>query len=364
MRYFMLVMAVLMLGCFSSNVLADDFNLDSPRNQGGMWRFEFDNDTFLGEDSNFSNGWSIQYHTERESNWDETDTFVWIKWVGKNFPTLQDEGSIVRFARGVGQNLITPDDITNPNPPPGDLPYAGTLHYNLSWQRFNRETAAIFQYNIGVLGEEAFGEEVQKFVHDDLGAGDTPEGWDTQRDTEPILNLAYARWWRLFHAGRYDNGWAGQLSSGYGVHLGNLYTGGDVGFAFRYGWNIPEGFNSYPAPPGRGFFSNLTLAKPETASPHSVEFVLAARATGIAYSVLYDGSIITSDDRDVEREDFVFAGLFGINYHHYDMMSIRFSLLIATDLLDEDAIPPPVTPGEDKTSSDNSYGTFMLDFYF
>lgn len=362
MRFFLLLMTVLMLGFFSSNVLADDLNLDSPRNKG-MWRFEIDNDAFLGSDSNFSNGWSIQHHSLRYSTWEESKAFDWVKWVGQHFPTLGDEGSIVRYARGIGQNLITPEDIENPNPPPDDLPYAGTLHYNQGWQRFNPETASIFQINIGVLGEEAFGEEVQKFVHDDLGAGDTPEGWDTQRDTEIILNFGYNHLWRVLQFGEYDNAWGGQVMTGTGIHIGNLLTGADVGFAFRYGWNIPEGFNSYPAPPGRGFFSNLTLAKPASASPHSVEFVLAGRVTGIAYSVLYDGSVITDDERDVEREDFVFAGLFGINYHHYDMLSLRLSLLMTSDLLDEDALPAP-QPGQEKTESDNSYGTVMIDFHF
>ena len=364
MRFLQLLMAILLLGCFSSNVLADDLNLDSPRNKG-MWRFEIDNDAFLGEDSNFSNGWSIQHHGTRFSTWEETNTFVWIKWVGQHFPTLGDEGSIVRFARGIGQNIVTPGDITNSAPPvAGELPYAATLHYNLSWQRFNSESATIFQYNIGVLGEEAYGEWTQKFVHDDLGMGDTPMGWDTQRDSEPILNLAYGNQWRVAQFGQYDNAWGGQMSIGNTFHLGNLLTAVDVGFAFRYGWNIPEGFGSYPAPPGRGLFTGLTLAKPASASPHSYEFVLAARATGLAYSVLYDGSEISDDEREVEREDYILAGLIGINYHHYDKMSIRLSLITSSDLIDEDAVPPPATPGEDQTATDNSYGTIMIDYYF
>jgi lipid A 3-O-deacylase len=363
MRFFVLLMTVLMLACFSNNVLADDFHLDSPRNKGGTWRFELDNDVFLGTDSNFSNGWSIQYHTVRYSSWEDSRAYDWVKWVGQHFPTLGDEGSIVRYAHGIGQNLITPGDISNPNPPPGDLPYAGTLHYNLGWQRFNPETASIFQLNIGVLGKEAFGEEVQKFVHDDLDIADTPMGWDTQRDTELILNLGYSHIWRVLQFGEYDNAWGGQVTTGVGFHLGNLVTGGDVGFALRFGWNIPEGFNSFPAPPGRGFFSNLTLAKPASASPHSVEFILAARATGFAYSVLYDGSKMTDDERDIEREDFVFGGLFGLNYHHYEMLSLRLALLVTTDLLDEDALPPALS-GTAQTSSDNSYGTIMIDFYF
>jgi lipid A 3-O-deacylase len=370
MRFLQLLMAVILLGCFSSNVLADDFNLDSPRNTK-LWRFELDNDTFLGEDSNFSNGWSIQYHTLRYSTWEETDAYDWVKWVGQSFPTLGDEGSIVRYGQGIGQNILTPEnieatsqeieaDILNGDI---DMPYAGTLHYTLNWQRYNPETLANLQVTIGLLGEEARGEWTQKFVHDDMGQGDIPMGWDTQRDTEPIVNFGYSHQWRVLQFGQYDNAWGGQMMMATGFHLGNLITAAEVGFSFRYGWNISKGFNAYPAPPGRGMFSAAFVPKPASASPHSVEFVLGARATGIAYSVLYDGSEFIDDEREVEREGFIFAGLFGINYHHYDMMSIRFTILVSSDLLDEDSLPPP-KPLQEQTSTDNSYGTLMFDYHF
>ena len=351
MRFFISFVMIFWVVFFYGNAFADDFNLDSPRNKG-FWRFEIDNDAFLGEDSNFSNGWSIQYHTKRYSTWEESEAFGWVKWIGQHFPTLGDEGSIVRYGQGIGQNLITPEDITNPNPPPGDLPYAATLTYTLNWQRFNPETASNFQVSIGVLGEEALGEEVQKFVHDDLGAGDTPEGWDTQRDSEPVLNIGYQHLWRLLHFGEYHNAWSAQLMIAPSLNLGNIITGADFGIGFRFGWNIQEGFNTYPAPPGRGFFQSSLLAKPASASPHAMEFVLAGRASALAYAVFYDGSIITNDDREVEREDFIFGGYLSINYHHYDMLSIRLSLLLQTDLLDEDALPPP-QPNQEKTSTDN-----------
>lgn len=363
MRVISVLLAVIMLSFFNTNILADEFNLNSQRNTG-LWRFELDNDFFMHKDSNFSNGWSLQHHSMRYATWDESEAFSWTKWIGKNFPTLGDEGSIVRYARGIGQNIITPGDISNPNPPPGDLPYAGTLTYNQGWQRFNSETASIFQINFGVLGEEALGEEVQKFVHVDLGFGDTPEGWDTQRDTELVLNFAYSHQWRVLQFGGYDNAWGGQVATGISFHLGNIITAGDLGVAFRCGWNIPEGFNSYPAPPGRGIFSNLILAKPETASPHSIEFVMAARASGLVYSVLYDGSLITDDERDVEREDYIISGLLGINYHYYDLLSFRLSLITSSELMVEESLPEPINEDEDKTSTDTSYGTFMIDFHF
>ena len=360
-----LLVAVLLLTA-NTAMAAEDFYLDSPYNKG-TFRFEIDNDALWNEDSNFSNGWSLQYHTKRYDAWDETKVkpgFMGgaIKWVGNHFPTLGDDASIVRYGQGIGQNMVTPGDLGNPNPPPGDLPYAGTFTYTLNWQRFNRKTASNFQISAGVLGEEAGAEWFQKAVHDIIGST-TPEGWDTQRDTEPILNLAYMYSWRLAHYGEYTNGWAGQLALIPTAHLGNLLTAAELGLRFRTGWNMPEGFSAFPAPPGRGLYADQHIPKPSTASPHGVELVLGFRASGIAYSVLYDGSVITDDDREVERENYLLTGLAGLNYHYYKLLSIRLALVYTSDLLKEEFLPEP-RPGEDKTGTDNSFGTLMIDFYF
>jgi hypothetical protein len=357
---------LLLLMVTASPLFAEDFYLDSPYNKGTL-RFEIDNDAIWDSDSNFSNGWSLQYHTTRYATWDETKVVPGfmgnaIKWVGNHFPTLGDDASIVRYGQGLGQNMITPEDISNPNPPPGDLPYAGTLTYTLNWQRFNRKTASNFQVTAGILGEESRAEWFQKVIHEITGSTE-PQGWDTQRDTEPILNLAYQYNWRLAHFGEYTDGWAGQLSLTPTVQLGNLITSAELGLGFRTGWNMPEGFSALPAPPGRGLFTDYHIPKPSGASRHGVELVLAGRATGLAYSVLYDGSVITDDDREVEREDFILTGLAGLNYHYYKRLSIRLAFVFTSDLLKEEFLPEP-RPGEEKTSTDNSYGTFMIDVYF
>jgi hypothetical protein len=347
---------------FNTTLFAEDFYLDSPRNKGTL-RFEIDNDAIWDEDSNFSNGWSLQYHTVRYASWEETEAPGFVKWVGKHFPTLDDDDSIVRYGQGIGQNMITPGDIEAEVPQEGDLRYAGTLTYTLNWQSFNRRTARNFQVSVGVLGEESYADEFQEFFHDDLGLGDEPMGWDTQRDTEPIVNVAYQHVWRLAHMGQYHNGWAGQIALGPSAHLGNLFTAVELAFGLRFGWNILEGFNTVPAPPGRGFFQDYNLPKPSYASPHGFEVILAARASGLIYSVLYDGSIITDDDRDVDREDLLFSGLIGLNYHYYDRLSIRASLILNSDIIDEDELPDPL-PGRDGTSNDTSFGTFAIDFHF
>ena len=341
---------------------ADPFHLDSFYNKGTL-RIEMDNDAIWDKDSNFTNGWSFQYHTVRYATWEETRAPAFIKWVGNHFPTLAADDSIVRYGQGIGQNMITPGDLTHPNPPEGDLPYAGTLTYTLNWQSFNPGRARIFQVTAGILGPESFAGEFQKYTHNDLGRGTDPKGWDTQRDTEPVLNLAYAHVWRLVQAGNYTNDWAGQMFAGPAVYVGNLFTGVDVALGLRWGWNIQEGFNSFPAPPGYGFYTSPLLPKPAIASRHSVELILVGVASGIVYSVLYDGSIITGDDRHVEREDVVFSGIIGINYHYYDFFSIRLAFNLETDIIDEDTLPQAL-PGKVKTGADNSYGSLMIDVHF
>ena len=55
-----------------------------------LFRFEFDNDTFLGSDDAFSAGWSIQIHSAMLDKWPKG----LAGWIGR-FPTLHDDGELV-----------------------------------------------------------------------------------------------------------------------------------------------------------------------------------------------------------------------------------------------------------------------------
>jgi hypothetical protein len=343
-------------------LFAENFYLDSPKNKGTL-RFEIDNDVIWDDDSNFTNGWSLQYHTVRCAGWEETKMPGFIKWVGKHFPTLNNDGSIVRNSHGIGQNMITPKNLNIEIPQEGELPYAGTLTYTINWQSYNRQMARNLQLSIGVLGPESLAEQFQKFVHNDLGAGEDPKGWHAQRKAEPIFNIGYEHPWRMAHLGNYTNDWAGQLTLIPSVSLGNLFTAVELGMAIRFGWNILEGFNAYPAPPGRGFFQASHLPKPSSASPHAFEVVLGARGCGLIYSVIYDGSVLTDDNRSIDRYNYVLTGGVGLFYHHYGLCSVRITLQKSTDLIDRDSIPAPPTEGE-KTHADVSFGSLIIDFHF
>lgn len=328
-----------------------------------MLRFEMDNDLVFSKDSQFSNGFSLQWFTPSAEGWDALSAPGFAKSVGAWLPGMNPADSFVRFGHGIGQNIITPGDITAETPLEGDLPYAGTLTYSMSWMRFNERAARSMQVTLGILGEEAFAGEVQRFVHRDLGAGETPRGWNSQRETEPILNLAWDSSRRLAHFGAFDNAWAGQLEITPALSLGNLATGAEVESIFRFGWNIPRGFASRPAPPGRGIFNDFSLPKPPETSAHGFEIDFRVRVSGMLYSVLYDGSLITRDDRDVEREDWVYVLGWGVSYYFHDRFAVRLLFTTGSDLLKDSSIPDP-GKGRTQTEADNSFGSLVFEYRY
>ncbi len=168
---------------------AGDFNTNSCYNKG-ILRFEIDNDAVWDKDSAFTNGWSLQYHSVRYATWEEVKAPKWITWMGRHFPGLHDKGLIVGYSQGIGQNMITPGDLTIATPAENDLPYAGTLTYSLNWHGYNRRTARSFQVSVGILGNESLAGDFQHYVHDKLPQCDNPQGWGSQRKSEPVLNIA------------------------------------------------------------------------------------------------------------------------------------------------------------------------------
>ena len=360
MKYLSLLL-LLLLPALPAAAAAKTVDLDNVINKR-LLRIEVDNDILWSKDSNYSNGWSIQYHSKLFSSWDDAEVTTFSRWIGNTIPTLNDNDSIVRIGQGIGQIMMTPDDINNPEPPEGELPYAGTLTYSINYQSFNSDSAGMFQISAGIMGEESLAGDIQEFLHNDLDWGDEVNGWDSQRDTEPIVNLAYQYLSNLVVKGNFTNDWAGQLYGGSTLFLGNLTTGAEILTGIRFGWNMKEGFNTFQAPPGIGLYKASLIPKSEHSSPHAFDCTIGVRGMGLAYTVLYDGSFITSDDREVDREDFVASLFFGITYSYDDKVSVRFSGIKSSDILITDSLPEP-RPGRNKTTADNSFGSIMIDFH-
>lgn len=323
---------------------------------------EIENDAVWEKDSGYTGGWSVQYHTQLFARWNDSKAPQAIRWIGNKLLAQGNDDSVLRYSHGIGQNIIAPGNLATSKPQKGDLPYAGTLTYSLCWQRFNLESASAFQLTVGLLGQESFAGELQTFLHKDLNWGESPEGWCTQRDTEPIINLAYLRmftlsWWKK------NNGWAGHIYWIPMTYLGNQITGVDLAVCCRFGRNIRKGFSSLPSPAGYGFFMHTHRKDLASENSHGFEFFLACKTMGMIYSVFFDGSLLTNDTRKVERNKITYSGIAGIRYHLGSNLSIGLDFIYESDLLIESSLPRMKHTSK-RTDTHNSYGSLSIRYSF
>lgn len=218
-----------------------------------MFRFEFDNDLFLSSDDAFTSGWSLQLHSPLHDTWDETLP----GWIGK-IPGLGDDGEggrVARWALGISQIMVTPNNIRIAEPQPDDAPWAGTLGVYGSLSSYDNRRLAAVQLFVGCMGPCSLAEDLQTFVHDDLGKGAHPAGWSNQLDTKILGNLNLAGRYKLWTPpeSSYAPGrWAHDLAVGWEVGVGNFATFARAQLELRFGSAMPMGFTHIPDEPGVG----------------------------------------------------------------------------------------------------------------
>jgi len=116
------------------------------------------------------------------------------------------------YSWGIAQMLITPSDLSKSIPDAWDYPYASSLFITRSVHSTSREDKLSVQseMSLGVLGPASMAEEVQVYVHKQIG-DELPMGWSTQWDNDLLLNynisvekevLSINRWFELMIGGR------------------------------------------------------------------------------------------------------------------------------------------------------------------
>lgn len=261
------LLALLAAAAIAPAAAADDPPKDFRRLH--LFRFEFDNDNFLGSDDAFTAGWSFQVHSPLDDVWGPG----YAKWIGR-VPGLGDDGQggrIVRWAVGLNQIILTPADISIEAPQPDDVPWAGILDISLSWSAYDNKRMAALQVLAGCMGPCSGAESVQKFIHEDLGFGEPPQGWDNQLAEKWLGNANYEYRYKIVadEPGEYAPGkFAQDFSVGGQVGLGNLATFVQGQFEYRFGWGVPMGFTKAPDPLGLGIMLDPVYFDPTVPLPN------------------------------------------------------------------------------------------------
>lgn len=276
----------------------------------GAMTITVENDTFTGSDNNYTNGIGGTWNSN-EINTYADERFV-RKWADfwSFLPFASDDGYQTYASWSIAQEMHTPDEITDPNPPEDDQPYAGVLYLdNVLYARRDRTTHA-WSLKVGVVGPASQAEDVQKWFHDVVGA-DEPMGWDTQLPDEVLVNVGYsvAHLWTQGDVGR-SASW--RLVPVGTVALGNYFTGVAAGMYGEVGWNLVDALG-IPA-----LRSGLNAASTVGVGPvngWSVAFFGGFGGYGVAHYLPLDGTVFR-DSRSVDSEPLIGTGTIGIAVRH------------------------------------------------
>lgn len=318
--------------------------------QTSTWRLELANDVVTDSDNQFTNGFSVQRHGPLASSFEEMGgTAAFGKRLAKFF--LPDrEGLYYREGWIIGQNMQTPDEITDPDIILNDLPYLGMLAWSNSFIAFNDDSLTGFGWMIGTVGENSFAQEAQEAVHSATGADD-PEGWDNQLDDEPILGFFYTKKKKIWRKQNFDGAIA------FGGAVSNFVSGAGLGLEMRFG-RMPEGFAYIPDPIGAGLNYHPTIPlKGQTA----IYGTLSIRARGFVVDMPREGNTFVDDDEWTENNVLDPEGFSGQVYagFHYERpkWALRFNLWFTTDSVDVDTLPT-------EQDAENKGGTITYEWRF
>ena len=199
-----------------------------------------ENDVLTNSDNNYTNGGAISWVSSDLDTYD-SDSFV-SKWARfwKFLPFVDDDGYKTYEAWSLVQEMNTPNEIQDPNPPEDDQPYAGVLYVDSLLYARKERWAHVWQLKVGVVGPASQAESVQKKFHDLIG-GDEPLGWDTQLPNEPVINIGYTGSY-LAASGHMGRSAEWRIVPVGTVGVGNYFTGVGAGVYGEVGWNLVDAF--------------------------------------------------------------------------------------------------------------------------
>jgi len=217
------------------------------KDSGSILGLVIENDSFTGTDKNYTNGIRFSMLSS------EDKLPHWINSLASALP-LADNGN-KRISIAAGQNMYTPTDITQKNPPTTEQPYAGWLYGSVGIVSDTGKALDNVMLTLGMVGPLSYAEQTQKIVHN-LIDSPYPQGWRHQLKNEPGIILTYEHKWRqMYEFSPFGVGI--DITPHLGGDLGNVNTDAIMGATFRLGYDLPADYGPprvRPSLPGSDFF--------------------------------------------------------------------------------------------------------------
>ena len=282
-------------------------------------------DPFDSYDRHYTNGFAITAESQPEWADNLAPYMPFADLFNKHHSEPKTGAGVI-----ISQLIFTPANLGETAPITIDQPYAGYLYGGLFWDRqgkYNgRDDIAVldhFEFNIGIVGDFAFGEDVQTWFHDSV-IGEDPRGWDNQLANEVTAQFFYRRKWRIDLA-TVDIPFLGQLDTQAipqaGFAFGTVYRYAEAATTFRIGYQLPDDF-------GPGRINDLQSASGDMFLHDGWYWYAYARVGGrfVEHNLFLDGSNYTNASQSVPKEPFVGEVQAGIAISYRPNIDHQFEL--------------------------------------
>lgn len=214
-------------------VTADDTDLVK---SGKALTLSIENDLFIGEDNQYTNGFALMYSRGVFEQFDTSNTPAWLLSLVKHTYQYRATDKSRGLVYTLAQQMQTPEDIESTELQTDDVPYAGLLLLGVSTYAVDEKVSDRLALGAGIVGPASLARQSQEIVHEATGSA-IPQGWSNQLNNEPVLQLSARRGWRLVAT---DNSRpVGFDMLGFTeVNLGNLRSAASASVVFRIGDNL------------------------------------------------------------------------------------------------------------------------------
>lgn len=253
---------------------------------------EYENDLFARRDSWYTNGFRV--------TWGDNTTPLpdWLAQTARAFPLFPETDDPILWGVSLGQAIFTPRDISDPEYPPDDRPYAGWLGLGAHLAAIQPGRMDRLVLLAGTVGPASGAERTQHFVHDITGS-EPPVGWDTQLPNEASLILAYDHARTSMRGDIPDSQLSWEFMPSAGGVIGNTVIEARTGFLHRIGMNIPRDFG----PPRMSHVPiGSALFEPTGETGWYAFWGISARY--VVHNIFLDGSLV-QDTPSVEKKPIV-----------------------------------------------------------
>ncbi len=294
--------------------------------------FYLENDAFLpgGTDCYYTHGSKVSWVSQDLSDYrDHPRISAWNHLLIEKLPFVNKPGDQRNISFSVGQNIYTPADIKRNDLIKDDRPYAGVSYLAFGLHSKSALQMDTLEFDMGIIGRHSFAEDSQKIFHKRIDSAE-PKGWEHQLHDEPILNIFFERKWRLLRT-KYTNGLGADFIPHIGIHIGNAFTGANMGAQVRFGWNIPNDFGTYLIRPGSDSNAPIDGDDPRffsTFRRFGLHIFFAVDGNAVARNIFLDGNTF-GDSHSVNKKPFVadLIGGIGMIFHR---VKITYSYVCRT----------------------------------